>query len=185
MREELYDKNGRGFPQVFDDRQTQSEYERLRASGESHNMAELIASRDFPGMMTDNVFLEGRHNEFAGGPMAEAIGKEYKRVAEKHGQTTEGKVYMSGLAKFPGDPEAWVAGRSDVRKVLAKRGWSGDGAVKYKPAVARDHAPDIGLANDIVEGEVQDIIDKEPDAAPERAKIKEKVRAKRKPHWAK
>lgn len=86
-----------------------------------------------PGCMTDSVFLAGHCN---GGQFADAphLGDYYKAVAEAHGQDTKGKVYLSGLAAFPGDPRAWVDGRGDARRVLEERGWASEGAVSVKAA---------------------------------------------------
>lgn len=136
-----------------------------------------------PACMTDNVFLEGHANgnQFAGTPK---IGDHYKKVAEAHGQNVKGKVYLAGLAAFPGDPRAWVSGRGDVQKVCEERGWNCTGAVKCTPAEVAPPMPSVHLADDIVQNEVNEIIAAEPEAESQREEITEKVRKVRKPHWS-
>ena len=106
----------------------QQVYDEAIANGCSPKLAEMFALGAPPGCMTDAVFLEGHcnGNQFEKTP---AHGDELRRVAESQGQSTTGKVYLGGLARYAGDPEAWVNGRSDVKRVCEQRGWGADGAV--------------------------------------------------------
>lgn len=150
-------------------------------------MCDMFAARQAPGCMTDSVFLKGHCN----GSQFEKMphyGDQYAKIAEKAGQSVKGKVYVGGIANRPGDPRAWVSSRAEIRKVLEERGWSSEGYVNYKPAVQRDPAPDVDLAPDIVASEVEQIVSAQPELARSRkgvADLAEKVRNKRKPHWAK
>lgn len=94
-----------------------------------------------PAALTDREFMEGfcNGNQFEG---QEAMGDELAAISAAHGLTsTKGLVYKGGLARFAGDPEAWVGGRGDVQRVLEERNrrgenWSADGAVTVKPSEA-------------------------------------------------
>jgi hypothetical protein len=99
--------------------------------------------------MTDSVFLQGHcnGNQFAGMPYQ---GDYYRGVAKRQGQDTTGKVYLSGLAAYPGDPEAWVSGRGDAERICQKRGWGAQGAISVK-ALPREPGPPVRLADDIVD----------------------------------
>lgn len=74
----------------------------------------------------------------------------YLARAKAAGVNTEGKVYSSALAAFPGDPRAWTDSQADQVKLLEERNWSADGDLKVK---ARDVAapPPVRLAEDLVQ----------------------------------
>ena len=148
------------YEEVSSDREIQARYVRMRESGESHNMAEMLACRAFPNLRTDVAFWMGRvnGNQFEDTP---GLGNTYRQVAESRGQSTTGKYYQSGLARFPGDPEAWVTGRGDVERVLRSRGWGCEGIVNIT-AEDRPPIPDIPIAQDIVDREVEEIMAKDP-----------------------
>ena len=80
---------------------------------------------------TDAAFLEGHvnGNQFENEPI---IGDAYKAEATAKGVDITGKVYLSQLATYPGDPEAWVSGRGDVQRVCEQRGWGCKGSVEVK-----------------------------------------------------
>lgn len=121
------------WPRVSDNPRIQQHYEACRAVGTSHLLAEMFAFRQGPALMTDDVFLEGRHaaqaEQFNRNP---EIADAYKGEADAAGVDITGKVYLSGLAAYPGDPKAWVSGRGDVQRVCEERGWSCKGAVNVK-----------------------------------------------------
>lgn len=114
----------------------QAFYVALRNKGESHNMAEICALRRAPGIETDDTFLAGF------GTLADQFSGDEKQlqqrvnISEQHGyKPNVNDVYIHGLARFPGDPEAFVGhgkGKGHIKKLLEKRGWSADGAVKVK-----------------------------------------------------
>lgn len=119
------------WPIISEDAEIQREYEEARESGTGHNLAKMCVLRKPPAVMTDDVFLAGRRNnaQFVNHPK---LGHYYKGVAESKGISTVGKTYISGLARYPGDPEAWVSGRGDAKNVLEKRGWGCKGAINLK-----------------------------------------------------
>lgn len=81
-------------------------YAACLVEGSSPRLADMLASRQAPALMTDAVFMQGH---------------------------PEARKYMPSLARFPGDPEAFVSGRGDIDRVLRERGWGAEGAVNRKP----------------------------------------------------
>ena len=124
----------------------QVHYWKMRLKGESHRMAEMLATRSFPGIRgTDSTFMQGSHMQDG---MLEGV---RQRMAQAAGVDTNGRRYIAGLARFPGDPEAWVSGLSDVRRICTDRGWNCHGAFEYEaPEAWSPPAPDVPVAADIV-----------------------------------
>lgn len=116
-------------------------------------LAEMFAAQRPPMSNTDREFLEGaHHNEEFNHGQGKWIGEQYRLAARQAGVNVHGKRYLSSLAKYPGDPEAWVSGRGDVRRVVEKRGWSSTGSVNVK---GREHKEKLSkkyeVADDIVD----------------------------------
>ena len=124
------------------------DYIRMRGNGESHNMAAICATGKSPALNTDTTFRAGKvnGNQFASCPQ---VGEHHVRLARMFGVNTSGRTYMSGLARFPGDPEAWVRGRGDVSRIAEKRGWGVEGAVTVRPRET-EPTPDVTVGEDIV-----------------------------------
>ncbi len=174
------------FPIISNNPRIQAHYIACRKEGTSHNLAEMFALAAPPMSNTDREFLQGHcnGNQFIG---QEQIGDFYRKEAEAAGVNPTGKVYMAGLANYPGDPEAWVSGRGDVQRVCEQRGFDCEGSVNVKAARCRDTAPkEIGIADDIVDREVGEIMAavEDPTVVDPR-EVRESVVAKRKPYWAK
>ncbi len=110
----------------------QAAYEESREAGESHNIALMCACRQGPGLSTDTTFTRGFASQPFDGPVNPFVHKRYAAMARKAGVSISGKRYMSGLARYPGDPKAWVSDRSDIKKLCERRGWGCEGAVKVK-----------------------------------------------------
>ena len=177
------------YPKISDYEAVQAHYEDCRRQGTSHALAEMFALGHGPSLRTDSVFMEGHcnGNQFESTPW---MGDWYKAQAKAAGVSVKGAVYKSGLARFPGDPEAWVRSRGDVERICRARGWScrGDVYVPASYADEPDEPPDeIGVAHDIVEQRVLDKMDANPEleftAKPEDvwAEAKDEI----KPSWAK
>lgn len=150
------------------------EYMKMRFSGESHTMSELLASRSFPGIKTDAIFNEGRFSGEAG-----RIGMEQRWLqeqAEAVGVSTTGKFYCRGLADFPGDPTAWVSDRGDVLRVAREKNMTVHGYVEHEGRQV-EPAADVRIADDLVEGEVNEIMAECPGA--DREMVREEVFAVR------
>jgi hypothetical protein len=129
---------------ISDDPRVQEHYERCLANGCSHNLAEMLALKTFPGSKgTDRSFMQGRYHKTGGAQfeaLPESIRQEYMRKAERAGVNPTGKWYSGGLARFPADPMAWVDGLSDVKRVAEARGAEVSGAVDIEPPRYRDLA---------------------------------------------
>ena len=169
-----------GFPKVTNDFEVQVRYWTMRIEGESHKMAEMLATKSFPGSKgTDRTFWQGR--EFGGGQFRDRplIGKHHLALADKAGVSVVGKVYNGTLARYPGDPEAWVSDLGDVKRRCEERGWGCEGAITVKAAPAGDAEPQpYRVADDLVERYVDEAIDDNPDLAPKRAAVKEELASK-------
>lgn len=132
----------------------------LRKGGCSPRLAEMYALQSPPGSNTDREFLHGHSNgnQFDKGPMAEAMGDKFRAEAELRGVSVKGKVYLGGLAEFPGDPRAWISDKSEAKRVCEERGWKCSGLVEYTPDSRMDNKLDAyvkskpeptgGLSND-------------------------------------
>lgn len=147
------------LPTVSTDLDVQFRYARMRFSGESHNMAEMLATRTFPGVKTDAVFNNGKFSGDSGkiGPQQLWL----KQQAEAAGVSTNGKWYCSGLADFPGDPTAWIDSRNDVLRIAETKNMTVHGYVEHQ---GRQVAPveDVEIADDLVRSEVEDIVESNP-----------------------
>lgn len=98
-------------------------YQQAIANGCSPVMADMLASRCPPGTLnTDRAFLEGwgHQDQFEGD--TSGYGDFVRQQAAKAGVETTGRRYLSTLARFPGDPRAWVADRSDVKRICEEDG---------------------------------------------------------------
>lgn len=82
---------------------------------------------------TDRAYMEGRYNnqQLDGLPGAQA--KWLAKEAKEAGISISGKYYCGGIADSRGwkDPEAWVSGVDDIRRVARKRNLHVDGAVRH------------------------------------------------------
>ena len=153
------------WPIVSNKQAVQCHYECMRLSGESHLLAEMLALQEPPGVAgTDAIFLQGHvnGNQFERQP---EVGTHLRRMAEARGVDTSGKVYLSGLAAYQGDPEAWVSGRGDLLRVVSRRGWNCSGAVNHRSptGVSDGPGPDIPLADDIVEDKALGMMEQNSD----------------------
>jgi hypothetical protein len=158
----------------------------MRLDGSSHQLAEMLALQTPPMSNTDREFLEGHANgsQFQDTPW---VGDLYQGVAREAGVDTKGKVYLSGLARYQGDPEAWVTGRGDVQRVLEKRGWGAEGSVNVKPTQAKQLSKATHLADDLVDGEVSRVLQTVPESERPYVDVqdlRDQVVQTRKPHWS-
>ncbi len=161
-------------------------YLKCRAEGTGHKLAEMFALQQPPMSNTDREFLEGRggcYDQFQGSPQ----GEYYRQVAESEGFNPQGKVYLSGLANYPGDPRAWVSGRGDVQRVCEERGFDCDGSVRVRAARHKDMAPAAeGVAPDLVDQHVAAALEADPGLREQRAEdVREAVIERITPAWAK
>lgn len=111
-------------------RSQQKHYDLCLSQGTSPILAEMLALAQPPGCNTDNVFCADRKEEEQ---FKDRRVLGFRKKAEKQGVSTTGKIYLGGLARFPGDPTAWVSGRGDIAKTCETRGWGAEGTVNVKP----------------------------------------------------
>jgi hypothetical protein len=133
-------------------------YRGMRIGGQTHKFALMIASRQFPGVKTDSVFNEGKFSG-SGGSGCEAKENHYRTQAEKRGFSTNGKWYCGSLARFPGDPEAFIGSRSDVLAVCKKNNFTIlDGYVDYK-GHETPPTPDYEVAPGLIDRETREVME--------------------------
>jgi uncharacterized protein YbjT (DUF2867 family) len=172
------------YPKISSDPQIQADYEEIRRRGEEHNLAVMLARRSPPAAQTDREFLHGHcnGNQFAG---MEYLGDHYASEARRQGVNITGKVYLSGLAAYPGDPKAWVAGKGDVERVLDERGWGAEGAIKRNVSNVAEPL-NVGVDPALVQEKVDSILAGVEDPQyVDREDLSEQVENHMKPHWVK
>jgi hypothetical protein len=124
----------------------------MRHQGESHNMALMLATNSFPGVRgTDSVFMAGSHCQDS------PLDRMREEAAKAQGVDTNGKRYISGLARFSNDPEAWVSGLGDVKRICEERGWNCHGAIDVEAPEATGDPWDgeYQAAPDLIEDHVE------------------------------
>jgi len=135
---------------ISNDPAVQTRYEEMRAAGTTHKLAELLATRSFPGLNgTDKAFNRGRCNGNQGEKCPDLY-NYFQRIADAQGVSTTGRYYCHGLGRYPGDPRAWVSDTSDVLRIARERNLRIDGIVQHE-GYAVEPAPDIPLAEDLWE----------------------------------
>lgn len=124
------------YPIISADPAVQAHYELCRGKGTSHSLSVIFATGKAPGAVTDKEFFAGHRtlgDQFSG---EEEVFQQLVDTAEKNGRKPHyTDHYVSALAAYPGDPEAFVPaseGRGHVKRVLQKRDWDSDGLVKNK-----------------------------------------------------
>ena len=91
--------------------------------------------------------------------------EDYLAVVARKARITPGSAhYFPQLARFPGDPEAFVSSRDEIKRVLEKRGWSASGLVDYEPR-SRDTEREYKPADDLVNRYVEEHISANPSDA--------------------
>lgn len=135
-----------GWPVVSERAHQQKHYELLRAQGQSHNFAEMIALAQFPatvekGLMGNDNFHRGRYGHKQLDEMPAPVRQRYLDAAKEAGVSIAGKVYSSTLARFNCDPLAWVSDAAEMKARCDEEGWSmddADGNVLHKPKELKD-----------------------------------------------
>jgi len=111
-----------------------------------------------PLLKTATAFMAGAKygaEQFAGD---NAITREqYLAPARKAGVSINGKVYQHGLARFIGDPQAWVSSPDDVRKRAIEMG----GECEHFKIKAQEQPPkeDIVIGEDIVQNKLDQMVE--------------------------
>lgn len=136
-------------------------YERALPYGE--RWAEMCAYQIAPGSLgSDRAFMEGRYNNQQLDDMPKRQADYVVREAKAAGVDISGKYYVGGLADKRGwkDPEAWVSGVDDIKRVAQKRRLQVQGIYNYDPGPA---APKRSVLNErIIQEEVRRLKKREP-----------------------
>ncbi|NLX55067.1 MAG: hypothetical protein GXY58_08135 [Planctomycetaceae bacterium] len=106
-----------------------------RRSGQSHRFAEMVAMQRPPRPDTDDVQMEGipRVREQANEPYMRDV---LARAKARGFTPPDDAIYHSGLARFPGDHEAFITpemGRGYIRSLCERRGWGAVGDMEIAP----------------------------------------------------
>lgn len=110
-------------------------YAKLLSQGYGPRWAEMCALQKPPGVKgTDRSFMFGRMNNQQLDEMPVDHAQNIVTLAKRAGINVSGKYYAGGLAdgRGPADPEAWVSGSDDIKRVAMKRNLSVSGAVEHK-----------------------------------------------------
>lgn len=84
---------------------------------------------------------ERQHGQF-NTKLGQIQGNELASELRAQGGSTTGKVYLSSLAEYPGDPRAWVSGKDDVKRVCKERNLDiVEGSMLHKSDGRKDEKP--------------------------------------------
>lgn len=154
---------------------TNGKYVSESVATDPRRLAEMLASKTAPGTRgTDRTFMEDRHDPIPGAP--DWLVKDMLKQAHAAGVVTTGKTYKGFLADWRGhrDPEAWVTGVDDVKRVARNRNKHLTGAIEHT-AVEMPPVPDIRLAEDIVQRKMRQYAKTEPKLARKPRELREMV----------
>lgn len=146
-----------------------AQYLRMRMAGESDSLASMVALRKGPALSTDDTFFQGQGSLYDQFGSQKALDRNLA-ASKRHGFVPDkNDVYFPNLARFKGDPEAYVSraqGRSYIKKLLEKRGWESDGAVKVKGRQAENDPLDakncVPMGNDVIQHYAAKMVAKDP-----------------------
>jgi hypothetical protein len=161
------------WPMVSRDPERQRHYETMRANGESHNIAEILATGETPhGKTADRMlFMDGAENKQFENENDE---RYYRESAERAGVSTTGKIYQPGLARHPADPRAWVSDANDILRIAREDNLTVSGVVRHK-AEDRPPLPGLRVAPDLVEEQVARLLEREPQRAERLQEAREQI----------
>lgn len=142
-------------------------YVRLRREGKDHRWSDMMASQRAPRGMTDSVFFEG--GKRAGDEFDDQYLNKIVTASKKRGfNPPENARYFPSLARFRGDPEAWVShsqGRGYIRKLCEKRGWACEGAVNLEARQPESdpYAKSVPMHRNLVRQYAREMINANPE----------------------
>jgi hypothetical protein len=158
-------------------------YVRLRREGKDHRWADMLASQRAPRGCTDDTFFSGLPRLAEQFDSDRAMNRCISE-SKKRGYTPGANdVYQPGLARFPGDPEAFVnrtRGRGYIKSLCEKRGWACNGAVNVEAREPESDPYDpkncVPMHKNLVDSYARDMVKANPDLKRKsRAEIKELV----------
>ena len=180
MRERIvYTPSGQRF--YLGEREVTERVFRQHTQGrDQKRFQEMVSANRPPHAITDAGFMRGTANgsQFENSPH---IGNALREVANEYGVDVKGKKYLGQLARFPGDPRAWVDSRAEAQRVAEENGWGFESGLTKVAARGLDKEPEPGpgLAEDIVNDTVAEILQDVPDPQHvDVADLKEQVKEK-------
>ena len=186
MKERIsYSADGSRRYFVGDNEVTEEQYKLRTQARDELRLLDMLKSGRPPTGVSDCTFMKDTANgrQFND---CQHMGNYYKHITEREGGNTNGKKYLSGLARYPGDPEAWVDSRGDVERILTKRGWGCEGSINIKPRESlTPPAPGPEVADDLLDKYTAQIASAQPsphlvDTDDLREQVKERLKPKRK-----
>lgn len=134
-----------------------------------------------PHLDTDTNFFAGA--KLGGGQFQPYTREAYTLPAKMQGVSINGAHYQHGLARYPGDPRAFVRDRGEMKKLLEERGWgSEDLGVKAR----NDYEPKRVPIDERLVSEELDTRVKLGEIDPgDKEKARDQVRDDITPHWHK
>lgn len=147
-------------------------YWRSRKQGQSDRFAAMLALQTAPAVNTDDVFFHGLHH--LGHQMPEEQAQQY---VDAHIKATgkappQSAIYMPGLARFKGDPQAFISrsdGRTHIKRLIESRGGTCDRDmnVNWREPESDPLAPENckPLGEDIIRGHMRTEVENNPDLA--------------------
>ena len=156
-------------------------YFRARMQGSTDRAAAMYALQKTARIETDDVFFQGAKPLYDQFESQQALDRTLRESKKRGFVPDKNSIYYPNLARFKGDPEAYVTramGRSYIRKLLEKRGWAAEGGVNVKGREPESDPLDAKncrtLGEDIIRRRMGEEITKNPDLA--RGKNRKRLR---------
>lgn len=122
-------------------------------------ICDMLQSGMTPTISTEATFQAKANGKLGVGQFHPKVRQHYLDAAREAGVSTDGKIYDGRLAAFPGDPQAWISGQDDAKRLVESRGWSADGDFKIKgPEIEPKKGPVLApdLVEDLVEAKLEE-----------------------------
>jgi hypothetical protein len=144
----------------------QAYYQRLLANGTSERLAEMLASRTFPGIKTGSQLLRGNHVDDGLSSFPPSVADAIRKAADRNGVSRAGKRWMGTLATDgPYDPRAWIGEEHDVHVLAEERDLNVDGLVNISRGEPDAPPPPVPVAANIVDQEIARRVAADPSQA--------------------
>lgn len=144
------------------------------------NIESIFESRQAPGISTDSTLFSGAGTlsaQFKGD--TESLNNVVRNAKRAGYNPTGNELYQPGLARFPGDPRAFISqaeGKAKVRKIVEQDGTGCEGAVTVK-AREPEHEPKQKhkLAPQIVKRHMRSMLQNPENAKRDRREMVEQI----------
>lgn len=130
---------------------------------------DMLASRRPPQSLTDRELFAGMGNLASQFHNDDHMLNHVVAQARAHGyEPNQNDIYNSGLARFIGDPLAFIpptSGRGHIKKVCELQNRSCEGIVNYTAPVIPEKEENIRLAPDLIAEQYRQDVAENPDLA--------------------